>query len=399
MAGALNNNDSEATRRPKAEQLRPLVEASPSAMLMIDPEGRIILVNRLAEGLFGYERGDLLGRDLETLIPPELRKHHDSHVQGFFREPKARGMGIGKELFGLRKNGTRTPVEIGLTPLETPEGPYTLASIIDVTERRQSEARLRKSISDLMDTERALAHKATELAAANEELARSNAALDEFAYVASHDLRAPLRDIDNLAQWIDEDLGNALPEKSARHFRILRSRIQRMENLLEDLLEYSRAGRVFGSSEELDVRSVLENVRELVGLPAAFTLQIPSMIPIVRTPRAPVEQIFRNLIGNAVKHHHKETGSVVVSAEDAGEFIRFAVADDGPGIPIELHERAFGMFQTLRPRDEVEGTGMGLALVKRLVEAHGGEIALESEEGHGATFHFTWPKLWPGQGS
>ena len=378
------------------ELFRLLVEAAPNAMLMVDRARRITLVNRRTEELFGYEREELLGLPVETLVPMRHREPHAAYVRHFFRDPQARPMGAGRDLFGLRKDGSDVPVEIGLNPIDTPEGPCILASIIDITERKQAEERLRRSIADLVAAERALERKAAETALANQELERSNAALDEFAYVASHDLRAPLRDIDNLAQWISEDVGDSLPKQSMRHLRLLQRRIRRMENLLEDLLQYSRAGRVFGEPEEVDVRQVLSNVIELVSMPSSYTLEIGTL-PLLRTPKAPVEQIFRNLLGNSVKHHDKQSGNVSIRATEKGDFVEFEVSDDGPGIPTELHERAFAMFQTLKPRDEVEGTGMGLALVKRLVEAHGGRIWIDPQQTRGTTIRFTWPKVWAPQ--
>jgi PAS domain S-box-containing protein len=365
-------------------------------MLMVDRSRRITLVNRRTEELFGYTRQELLGLPVETLVPVRVRERHAEDVRLFFRNPNTRAMGAGRDLFGRRKDGTDVPLEIGLTPVETSEGLCTLAAIIDITERKRAETRLRRTIDDLLNAERALEGKANELARANEELGRSNCALDEFAYVASHDLRAPLRDVDNLAQWIAEDVGDSLPEKSMRHFRMIQGRIRRMENLLEDLLQYSRAGRIFGEPEQVDVRPLLDGVIDLVGQTPGFVIDVQPRMPSVRTPKAPLEQIFRNLIGNALKHHHRDSGTVRVSAVDFGAFVEFTVLDDGPGIPEELHERAFAMFQTLKPRDEVEGTGMGLALVKRLVEAHGGTVSIESAEGEGAAFRFTWPKAWPG---
>jgi PAS domain S-box-containing protein len=382
------------TRTEPTELFRLLVEAAPNAMLMADREGRITLVNRRTEELFGYSREELLGQPVEALVPVRVRAHHNEYVRTFFSTPLARAMGAGRDLYGLRKDGSDVPVEIGLNPIETPEGLGTLASIIDITERKQAEERVRQSIANLVQAEQALERKAAELAAANQELERSNTALDEFAYVASHDLRAPLRDIDNLAQWIGEDVGDALPEKSARHFRTLQGRIRRMENLLEDLLQYSRAGRIFGEPTEVEIRDVLHNVIELIAPPKGFTIRLEEPLPSVRTPRAPVEQIFRNLIGNAIKHHHHDRGTVWVRAADHSDFVELSVEDDGPGIPPDLHERAFAMFQTLRPRDEVEGTGMGLALVKRLVEAHGGTIHIQARRPSGAVFRFTWPKIW-----
>jgi PAS domain S-box-containing protein len=225
------------------------------------------------------------------------------------------------------------------------------------------------------------------------ELARSNAELDEFAHVASHDLKAPLRAIGHLATWISEDAGQLLPAQSREHLARLHGRIRRMETLLDDLLAYSRAGRYRHSPEAVDVAALVQEVVEFVGLPAGFTVTITDSLPVLVTERVPLETIFRNLIGNAFKHHHQSAqGVVTVSAQEGDEFVEFTVTDNGPGIAPEYHERIFGIFQTLRPRDQVEGSGIGLTVVKKLVESRSGSIHVESTVGQGATFRFTWPK-------
>jgi signal transduction histidine kinase len=223
------------------------------------------------------------------------------------------------------------------------------------------------------------------------ELERSNRDLDQFAYVASHDLKAPLQDIRNLASWIGEDLGEQVPTPTVRHLRLLRERAERMEKLLDDLLDYSRAGRVQGACDDVFLAEVVAEALALVPVPEGFRVsaEVPNL-PL-QTPRGALAQVLRNLVGNALKHHDGPPGKVTVSVEEAGDLLRISVADDGPGIPPEHHDRVFQMFQTLRPRDEVEGSGMGLAIVKKLVQSQGGTIGVESLE-RGTVIRFTWPR-------
>lgn len=217
--------------------------------------------------------------------------------------------------------------------------------------------------------------------------------LDDLVSAASHDLRAPLRDIANLAAWIDEDVGDALPPTSARHLAMLRDRVARMERLLDDLLAYYRAGSVERPPESFPAEAVIAEAVRDVAPPPGFSLRTEGAGLTLRTLRAPLSQVLRNLIANAIKHHGGPTGRVAVRVFEAREgWAGFEVSDDGPGIAPEHHARIFQLFQTLRPRDEVEGSGMGLAIVKRVVESHGGTVWVRSEPGQGATFAFTWPR-------
>jgi len=225
------------------------------------------------------------------------------------------------------------------------------------------------------------------------ELERSNRELDQFAYIASHDLRAPLRAIDNLAAWIAEDAGVLLPAPSREHLQKLQERIQRMENLLDDLLAYSRADRLHGQPTLVDSRALVQSVIYLFAPASTFQIVLPPTMPHFLTVRVPLETVFRNLIGNAIKHHQRPDGMITIGAIDGEQQVTFTVSDDGPGIDAEFHERIFGMFQTLRPRDQVEGSGVGLAIVKKIVESLGGRVTVESAVGQGATFRFTWPKF------
>ncbi len=223
-------------------------------------------------------------------------------------------------------------------------------------------------------------------------LEQSNQDLDQFAYVTSHDLKAPLRGIANLSQWLEEDLGAALGADSKKHLELMRRRVHRMEALIDGILQYSRAGRVRGKPELMDVGKVLHELIELVAPRPPAVLEVEGELPALYSERVPFQQVLMNLITNALKHARREDARVVVSAAEDGELCRFTVTDNGPGIAPEFHERIWGIFQTLEARDKVEGTGIGLAVVKKVVESRGGRAWVESSPGAGAKFHFTWPR-------
>jgi signal transduction histidine kinase len=223
------------------------------------------------------------------------------------------------------------------------------------------------------------------------ELERSNRELDRFAYVASHDLKAPLRAIDNLSTWLEQDVHELLPPPSLEHLYKLRGRVQRMERLLDDLLAYSRAGRVHHTPEQVETGPLVRSIFELQSPPPEFQLTVEEPMPVLYTQRVPLETVLRNLIGNALKHHKRLDGHVQVSAQQHEGEVEFCVCDDGPGIAPEYHERIFELFQTLQPRDQLEASGMGLAIVKKTVESAGGHVSVQSAEGKGTCFTFTWP--------
>lgn len=249
-------------------------------------------------------------------------------------------------------------------------------------EARQAEAQLRQLNETL---ELRVAERTAELRQSNEDL-------DRFAYVASHDLKSPLRAIDHLSNWIMQDAAEQLPAASQEHLVKLRGRVKRMERLLDDLLAYSRADRFKYAKQKVDTAVIVADVAQLVTPIEGFTVTAQAPMPVLLTERVPLELVLRNLIDNAIKHHNRAEGQVWVTARDLGSIIEFSVRDDGPGIDKQFSERIFQMFQTLRPRDQVEGSGMGLAIVKKVVESRGGTLHVESTPGRGATFRFTWPK-------
>jgi signal transduction histidine kinase len=224
-------------------------------------------------------------------------------------------------------------------------------------------------------------------------LKRTNEELEQFAYIASHDLKAPLRGIDNLAKWIAEDLQDVITDDIREKFDLLRGRVARLEMLLQDILQYSRAGRIVDNIVQIDTKQMLIQIADSIALAPDFELRFMSEMPVIYSPYTPLEQVFQNLISNARNHHDKYKGVISVAAQQRGQLYEFTVTDDGPGIPAQFHDRIFKMFHTLKPRDEKEGSGLGLAIVKKLVEWQGGRVWVVNTEndGRGASFHFTWP--------
>jgi PAS domain S-box-containing protein len=219
-----------------------------------------------------------------------------------------------------------------------------------------------------------------------------NRELDQFAYVASHDLKAPLRGVSNLAQWIEEDLRESLHDGTREMLALLRSRMHRMEALIEGLLQFSRAGRVRQKPEPVDVGALVSDIIELLGPAETAEVLASPDLPTFTTEKLALQQVLLNLVSNALKYAERPDARIVIGVEDHGDEYAFSVSDNGPGIAPEFQDRIWGIFQTLQPRDRVEGTGIGLALVKKIVETRGGVAWVTSEEGQGATFGFTWPK-------
>lgn len=221
-----------------------------------------------------------------------------------------------------------------------------------------------------------------------------NKELAEFAYIASHDLKAPLRVIDNASKWLEEDLQEHLTPETQENMTLLRGRVRRMEKLLDDLLEYSSIGRTVDErfAEIITGDTLMDNILALLSPPEDFTVTVSHGFADIHVRRMPLQQILMNLISNAIKHHDKKKGCIEVTVENGEAYYTFSVKDDGPGIPAQFHDQVFKMFQTLKPRDQVEGSGMGLAMVRKNIEVFGGNLTLESSEGNGSIFRFTWPK-------
>jgi signal transduction histidine kinase len=344
-------------------------------MLAVSPDGKVDSGNRALARALGCRRRDLPGREIT------------SFVSGDFGELIALADLADDELSTIERrlvipNGIDLPVQISAARMQITD---------TITGRRTDEnsGKLIILLKDISDEVRAKATIDSHIA----ELQRSNADLEQFAYVASHDLKAPLRAIDNLAGWIEEDVTELMSDDSREHMHLLRSRINRLEALLEGLLQYARSGREKAEVTSVECSALIAGVIDMLVPPDSLQINIADDLPDLMTTHPPLQQVFHNLIGNAIKHHDRVDGVIDVTGRDLGTHFEFTVRDDGPGIPKEYHEKIFQMFQTLKRRDEVEGSGIGLAVVQKLVRAYGGTITvLSNADERGSAFCFTWKK-------
>jgi PAS domain S-box-containing protein len=354
------------TEQRRAEELfRVAVEGSPSGLLMVDREGAIVLVNREVERLFGYPRNELIGRQIDVLVPDGMRRGHPALRGEFMQDPSARAMGAGRELFAKRKDGHEVPVEIGLNPLSTDSGMFVLASVVDITERKRSEF----------------------------DLKRSNEELERFAYVASHDLQEPLRMVASYVQLLGKRYKGKLDADADEFIGYAADGAMRMQRLIEDLLAFSRVGTRGATSVPVDINMVLAgaltNVR--LSIEESGASVTAGELPTVPGDPGQLGHLFQNLISNAVKFRGEDPPLVRVSAERDADNWLFRVHDNGIGIAPEYFDRIFVIFQRLHGREKYSGTGIGLAIARKIVERHGGRIWVESTPGRGTTFLFTLP--------
>ncbi len=228
----------------------------------------------------------------------------------------------------------------------------------------------------------------------NATLMQSNEELERFAYICAHDLKTPLRAIYKMSQWLEDDLSGALDEGGQKYMGGIRKNVMRMEKLLDDTLAYARINdkENFNRGEIISGKELAEDIVGLLAPVPKFTVEIGKRFDTIKVARLPLQQIIHNLLDNALKHHGGATGRIDMDVEEMSDHYTFTIRDDGPGIAPEFHDRIFEMYQTLRPRDQVEGSGMGLAIVKKVLMTYGGKIRVESEPGKGAAFIFTWPK-------
>lgn len=350
-----------------------VLKSCPIGIIAVDKSGNILFANPELDKIFGYSHNELLNQKVEILIPELMHENHVKYRNDYFANPIVKSMGYSRELFGVNKNGKEVPVEVGLCPFAAESGDLVIASIIDISERKNYENNLKKSNEEL------------------EQFAKSNEELEQFAYIASHDLKAPLRAITNLVNWIEEDLG-VVSDNTKENFDLLKQRVYRMESLINGILEYSRIGRRDTEEINVDLNDILDQIKQDIDL-RDIKLEI-KQLPVIEINPVRIKQVFINLISNAIKYHNKFDGAgwVKVYVEDNKNNYRFAVEDNGMGIDKKYHEKIFQIFQTLQPKDDYDSTGIGLALVKKIVLGLNGKIWVESEEGYGSKFVFTIPK-------
>jgi PAS domain S-box-containing protein len=347
-----------------------MVEASPNAQILVNSVGKITYANTFAEKLFEYNKPELIGQQLEILIPERFKKKHPGYMQSFYKNPETRQMGKGRDLFALKKNGLEFPVEIGLNPIATVEGMLVLVAIIDITERKKSEETLRQH---------------------TRELEMKNKELEQFTYFASHDLQEPLNTIISWGDVLKRKLEQKLMPELLPHLQFIEEAAWRMKGLINGLLEYSRIGRDLElklvDCHEL-VHSVCKDLRAAIDK-ANAKVEI-NELPSVFGYELELRLLFQNLISNAIKFHRaEEPPRILVDASFQGNKWKFVVKDNGIGIDEKNQEKIFAIFHRLHHRNEYEGTGIGLAHCKKIVELHRGKIDVVSVPGEGSSFYFT----------
>ncbi len=362
------NPDTEVADR----KFRALLESAPDSIVIVDRNGRIAIVNHQVEQMFGYRRDELIGQPVEILIPERFHERHVGERTAYIAHPRTRPMGAGLQLFARRKDGTEFPVEISLSPLEQPDGMLVTSIVRDVSDRKRAEEQLRQAAA---------------------ELESSNAELEQFAYVASHDLQEPLRMVASYTQLLARRYQGKLDADADEFIGFAVDGATRMQALINDLLAYSRVGTRGRAFEPTNAADIVDRViadLDVATKEAGATIT-RGPLPVVMGDGVQLGQLFQNLISNAIKFRGERSPEVRIDAERDGLAWRFSVQDNGIGIEPEYAERIFVIFQRLHSRADYPGTGIGLAICKKIVERHGGRIWVESRPGEGTTFRFTIP--------
>ena len=349
---------------------RGLLEAAPDAMVVVNQKGEIVLLNVQAEKQFGYSRDELVGQKVKNIIPQGFAERLVADALRSVEDALAQQIGTGIELTGRRKDSSEFPIEIMLSPLESAEGILVTAAVRDITTRKTAEANLLNKM---------------------EELNRSNEELGQFAYIASHDLQEPLRMVASYTQLLSRRYKGKLDSDADEFIAFAVDGASRMQRLIQDLLAYSRVGTkgrdLLDISSEEALQQALINLRGAIEEKGALVTHDP--LPAVVADDMQLIQLFQNLVGNAIKYQNAGIPKVHISASRNGsKKWTFSVKDNGLGIDPQYFEKIFGMFQRLHKREEFAGTGIGLAICKKIVERHGGSISVESQPGQGSTFRF-----------
>ncbi|KTD42912.1 two-component sensor histidine kinase [Legionella parisiensis] len=330
----------------------------------MDLKGKIILWNEGAYRNYGYTAPEMVNK--KNIFVLHTREDIKSGVAQEFMNRALENGNAEEVLERVRKDRSHFIAAVTLTVRRDDKGNpvgYVMISK-DITEAKRIENQLLKT---------------------NEEL-------EQFAYIASHDLKAPLRAIERLATWLEEDNADKLDDKSKEHLALLRQRTLRLANLIDGILQYSRAGRLDLNVERVNTKEILKDIIENLNPEGRFEVQYPKRLPTFKTAKIPLIQVFSNILGNSFKHHHRKKGTIKIEVDTLGAFYLFTIKDDGPGISPEFFNKIFVVFQTLKARDELESTGIGLSIVKKIVESQGGKVMVQSQVGHGTTMSFTWPK-------
>lgn len=380
------------TERRRAEhKFSGLLETGPDAMVISNETGRIVLINGQTERLFGYSRDELVGKQVEMLIPARFQNAHERHRRKYMEAPRIRAMGAGLDLLARRKDGSEFPVEISLSPLKTDEGTLISAAVRDVTERRNAERALSAAHAQIRASAADLERKVIERTA---ELHESVESLELLTYTMAHDLRTPIRAMQGFAAALREDV--PMDETGRMYAVRIAEAADRMSQLVNDLLDYARLAHLAIPLEPVELKPTLEKVvalwdDKIKSSHAEITVEEP--LPAVSGNEVFLSHVMNNLLGNALKFVAPGAAPrIFIHAEAHNSTVRLWFEDNGIGIAPEYHERIFGIFQRLHATGEYPGTGLGLAFVKRAVERMSGHLGLESEPGKGSRFWIEFPR-------
>jgi PAS domain S-box-containing protein len=361
----------EAALRRSEERFKQIAESAGDWIWEVDVEGLYTYSSPIIEKVLGYQPEEIVGKKyFYDLFAP--------HVKEDLKKVALEAFAKGESFMGfinpnIHKNGSTVILETNGAPIVGDKGNLCgyRGADRDITERKKAEQRQAQLLEQLEET---------------------NKELKDFAYIISHDLKAPLRGVKVLVDWISTDYADKLDQEGKEQINLLISRVNRMHNLIDGILQYSRIGRVKEDMIDVDLNELLPSVIDMLAPPENITITIQEELPTIECERTRIAQVFQNLLSNAIKYMDKPQGQIKVGYTEQDGFWRFSVSDNGPGIEEQYFEKIFRMFQTLSPRDEFESTGVGLTVVKKIVESYGGRIWVESKVGQGSTFLFTLAK-------
>jgi two-component system sensor kinase FixL len=364
------------------------LQNTPVGAISWDLNFKAVEWNQAAKTIFGYTKEEAIGKhSTELILPKDVR----GLVDELFQDLLTGKGGRRSTNENITKDGKRIVCEWFNTTLKDADGKVIgIASLVnDITERQRTQKELEKHRNHLKEM---VDNRTEELQKVNMEYAAANKELKEFAYIVSHDLKAPLRAISQLTHWISEDYSHVFDTDGKEKMELIIKRAKRMDRLIDGILRYSRISRISEKEESLDLNLLVNEVIENIVVPDHIKIIIEKRLPVVIRDSIRVEQVFQNLIGNAIKFMDKDEGLIRVDCVDKGTSWEFSISDNGPGIDKRYHDKIFQIFQTLTSRDEHESTGIGLTLVKKIIGLYGGIVWVESQTGHGTTFFFILPK-------
>jgi two-component system sensor kinase FixL len=355
------------------KKIRSIIDSALDGVITINQAGLITEWNSQAAEMFGWKREEAMGQRLsEVIIPHAMREAHESGMAHFLATGEGPVLNQRIEVPGLHRSGHEFPVELSIVPIKSPSGEHLFSAFLrDITQQKEAESKREQLL---------------------QRLEKANNELRNFAYIVSHDLKAPLRAIGSLAHWIQEDYAAVFDEAGQEQMSLLIGRVERMNELINGILDYSRVGRQNTKKEWVESKEVVAKTLQLLAPPENIHIRVVGDWPRLRINPIQAQQVFQNLISNAIKYLDKPQGDLEIGGQLRERDSLFWVKDNGPGIEEKYYERIFRIFQTLKPRDEVEATGVGLSIVQKIITLNEGKIWLESEVGKGSTFYFTFPR-------